>query len=157
MFTGGAVALIAGLNNGNVDLIIAGSAGTILGLVFLVLAFVTAATSDDASPLTHNRTFLPTPNAPAGEQFQATIVRLRNTNMLQGVNRFSTEVILDVHRGGQTVAGFARQFLTPVQIASLVPGSTVLVTAASGLPDKYTIVLDEWVGGQAGSQEAIPT
>ncbi len=84
---------------------------------------------------------------PRGERFPARVRRIRNSNSMRGTVHFGTEIVVEVERDGTVVQGFVQQYLTPVQIACLTPGSAVQVVPAPGGADRYLLLLEQWQGG----------
>lgn len=77
------------------------------------------------------------------ETFDATVTKIRNTNAVRGVNQFSTEITVDVERGGFASSGLIRTYLTPAEIATLAPGTSIQVAAVDGSSERYTLILDD--------------
>ena len=150
----GALLLFLGLNEDDTLLLILGTALGVLGLVLLVTGFVEIVDSSKTSPLASARSggrtsasaSPATSGKSSGKEVTATIRKFRNTHKMRGINQFETEIILDIDADGDAREGFARQYLTPVQISALTPGMTVQAKAVSGLPHEYSLVLDEWRG-----------
>lgn len=124
----------------------------VLGAVLLLTAFVVIERSGTGNPLTEesSSTSLGQKPARSGEMYTGTVKKVRTYNSVRGVYEFGTEMIIDVERDGRIIQGFVRQHLTPVQIACLTPGSSIIVTKAAGDADKYSLVLDTWQEARPG-------
>lgn len=81
--------------------------------------------------------------AAASEEYAATVMSIENTDKVIGADRFGTEMVVDVERDGSIARGLVRDYLTPAQIASLPPGTSIRVKAVPMRTGRYVLVPDD--------------
>lgn len=95
-------------------------------LMLVCLVKVAGKGTKDYLSVAKNRTIYL--EAAAGEQtFAADVLSIRNTGTLLGGQLHSTEIRIEVLRDDELVRGVVKEFLTPAQIASSAPGTTIRV------------------------------